>query len=129
MKTHFRIARPTNNMKEAVKFFKDGLGFEIISSFENHEGFNGIMFGHKEMNYHIEITEQIGHTVKIIPTKDDLMIFYIKDKSDWQNYKNKLEELGFKTVKSLNPYWDIKGITFEDFDGYRIVLQNSTWKN
>ena len=30
-------------------------------------------------------------------------------------------------VTSFNPYWEISGQTFEDADGYRIVLQNGTW--
>jgi hypothetical protein len=36
---------------------------------------------------------------------------------------------GFKQVVSLNPYWDIRGRTYEDSDGYRIVLQNDDWNN
>ena len=128
METHLRVARPTNNLKEAVKFFKEGLGFEIIASFENHEGFNGVMFGHKKISYHFEVTEQIGHSVEINPTQEDLLVFYINDKSDWEYYKNKLAELGFKKVNSSNPYWNLNGVTYEDYDGYRVVLQNSEWK-
>jgi YycE-like protein len=30
-------------------------------------------------------------------------------------------------VKSFNPYWDGNGCTFEDPDGYRVVLQNAAW--
>jgi len=26
-----------------------------------------------------------------------------------------------------NPYWKRNGRTFEDVDGYRVVLQNGTW--
>jgi len=28
---------------------------------------------------------------------------------------------------SENPYWDVNGVTFEDPDGWRIVLQNAGW--
>jgi len=34
---------------------------------------------------------------------------------------------GFRQVASFNPYWDRCGRTFEDFDGYRVVLQNAEW--
>lgn len=34
---------------------------------------------------------------------------------------------GFPTVPSFNPYWDRQGVTFEDPDGYRVVLQNAAW--
>ena len=30
-------------------------------------------------------------------------------------------------VKAFNPYWDRKGKTFEDPDGYRVVLQQASW--
>jgi YycE-like C-terminal domain len=30
-------------------------------------------------------------------------------------------------VKVFNPYWDRKGKTFEEPDGYRGVLQNAGW--
>jgi len=39
----------------------------------------------------------------------------------------RLEELGHTPVKSFNPYWDRKGKTFEDPDGYRVVLQQASW--
>jgi hypothetical protein len=34
---------------------------------------------------------------------------------------------GFREVASFNPYWDARGRTFEDPDGYRTVLQNAAW--
>jgi hypothetical protein len=34
---------------------------------------------------------------------------------------------GFREVPSNNPYWDLQGRTFEDIDGYRVVLQNAAW--
>ena len=36
-------------------------------------------------------------------------------------------EAGFRPVPSYNPYWDQYGKTFEDPDGYRVVLANRTW--
>ena len=35
-----------------------------------------------------------------------------------------MEYNGFAAVKSFNPYWDQCGKTFEDPDGYRVVLAN-----
>jgi YycE-like protein len=35
----------------------------------------------------------------------------------------------FKPVASFNPYWEIRGRTYEDPDGYRIVLQQAEWSN
>jgi prolyl oligopeptidase len=36
---------------------------------------------------------------------------------------------GFKQVSSFNPYWETRGRTFEDPDGYRVVLQQAEWNN
>lgn len=30
-------------------------------------------------------------------------------------------------MKAFNPYWDRLGLTFEDPDGWRVVLQNDAW--
>jgi hypothetical protein len=38
-----------------------------------------------------------------------------------------MKAAGFLPVISFNPYWDKKGLTFEDPDGYRIVLQQTDW--
>ena len=38
-----------------------------------------------------------------------------------------MQGLEYKSVKSYNPYWDIRGKTFEDADGYRIVLEQAAW--
>jgi hypothetical protein len=35
---------------------------------------------------------------------------------------------GNEPTASFNPYWDRQGVTFEDPDGYRVVLQNATWR-
>ena len=29
MKAHMRVARPTDNLAEMLKFYRDGLGFEV----------------------------------------------------------------------------------------------------
>src|SRR5215467_10413241 len=52
----FRVARPTDNLPEIVRFYRDGLGLEVLTSFENHEGFDGVMLGHKGFPYHLEFT-------------------------------------------------------------------------
>jgi hypothetical protein len=40
-----------------------------------------------------------------------------------------MENAGFKSVASFNPYWDTNGRTYVDHDGYRIVLQHADWRN
>ena len=35
---------------------------------------------------------------------------------------------GFAAVSSFNPYWDVRGRTYQDPDGYRVVLQGEAWE-
>ncbi|MGD8426546.1 MAG: VOC family protein [Balneolaceae bacterium] len=125
--TVLRIARPTDNLEELAQMYVDGLGFEILSSFKDHAGFDGIIIGHKAHNYHLEFTQNTHEPAGRAPTKDNLLVFYLPDYEKWKNSCEKLEKAGFKPVKSFNPYWDTSGKTFEDIDGYRIVLENETW--
>jgi prolyl oligopeptidase len=38
-----------------------------------------------------------------------------------------LIEAGFREVPSFNPYWMQQGRTFEDRDGYRLVIERAAW--
>jgi len=122
-----RIARPTNNLKSIAKMYESGLDFDRISEFSNHNDFDGIILGHKDNLYHLEFTHHRGSIVANAPSEDNLMVFYMPDEIEWNAYSNKMIKAGFKKVNSLNPYWDNFGITFEDPDGYRVVLQNKSW--
>jgi catechol 2,3-dioxygenase-like lactoylglutathione lyase family enzyme len=121
---HVRIARPTDDIDKVVPFYRDGLGFEVLSSFTDHEGFDGVMLGHKSAGYHLEFTHHRGHRVRRAPTQDNLLIFYLPDANSYGKAVAQMEGSGFSAVASFNPYWDRCGKTFEDPDGYRIVLAN-----
>ena len=47
-------------------------------------------------------------------------------KKDITETVRNLTNLGYKTVSPENPYWAKDGITFEDPDGWRIVLMNTS---
>lgn len=56
-----------------------------------------------------------------------LLAFYIEDSEAWQAACERMIAAGFVDVISFNPCWNLSGRTFEDVDGYRVVLQNSGW--
>lgn len=124
----FRVARPSDDLEALKAFYVDGLGLELIDQFEGHDGFNGIMIGRKGWPYHFEFTHAEGHIAGKAPTKDNLVVFYLPERSKWLATVTRMKDAGFAAVKSFNPYWDIHGITFEDPDGYRVVLQNAAWE-
>jgi catechol 2,3-dioxygenase-like lactoylglutathione lyase family enzyme len=123
-----RVARPTNNLDEVVRFYRDGLGLSELGSFNDHDGFDGIMLGVPDQQYHLEFTRQRGHEAGPAPTKDNLLVFYIPDAALWQRAIERMIAHGYQPVQSYNPYWDRHGRTFEDPDGYRVVLQNGDWR-
>lgn len=107
--------------------YQSGLNLEIIAQFENHDGFDGIVLGYDNSPYHLEFTHHNGTTVGKSPTKDNLLVWYVPDKIIAAKYNNQLINAGFKRVKSYNPYWDKYGKTFEDIDGYRVVISGQNW--
>ena len=123
-----RIARPTDRLAEVVRFYTNGLGLQILDQFEHHEGFSGVMVGIPGESYHLEFTSQQRHLVGCAPTQDNLIVFYIPDRQEWECAVDRFKSIGSEPIKSYNPYWDVSGLTFEDPDGYRIVLQNTTWE-
>jgi catechol 2,3-dioxygenase-like lactoylglutathione lyase family enzyme len=124
---HLRVARPTDNLPAVVAFYRDGLGFEVLYEFADHEGFDGVMLGHRGAAYHLEFTRKHDHTAGRAPTEDHLLVFYLPDEAEWRAAVERLEQAGHQAVKAFNPYWDKLGKTFEDPDGYRVVLQHAGW--
>ena len=122
-----RIARPTDNLQAIATMYEQGLGMQVLSQFEDHDGFDGIMVGQPNAPYHLEFTTQKGHTAGRAPTQDNLLVYYIPDDQEWARACQRMIQAGFVSVSSFNPFWDLYGKTFEDLDGYRIVLQNTPW--
>ena len=127
MTLEMRVARPTDHLDLVVEMYRNGLGFEELGSFEDHEGFDGVMLGKKGSGYHLEFTHHRGHQVGQAPTKDNLLVFYIPEEAEWKARCEQMKRAGFMESPSYNPYWDRHGKTLEDSDGYRVVLQNSRW--
>jgi len=122
-----RVARPTNDIGRVARFYTEGLGFEVLAHFEDHEGFDGIILGRRDYPWHIEFTHQHGVTVANAPTAEHLLVLYLPEREAWDAAVARMQALGIAPCRSENPYWDRLGVTFEDPDGYRVVLQNAAW--
>lgn len=125
--TQLRVARPTDHLEEVIRFYRDGLGLRVLGSFDNHQGFDGVMIGLPGEPYHLEFTRKLGHSVGKAPTQDNLLVFYLPEEGQWNAGVERMRAIGCEPVESFNPYWDRAGATFEDPDGYRVVLQNAAW--
>jgi catechol 2,3-dioxygenase-like lactoylglutathione lyase family enzyme len=122
-----RVARPTNDLASVLHFYRDGLGFAVLDQFADHASFEGIMLGHRGAGYHLEFTRKVGHRAPRAPSQDNLLVFYLPDRQAWTAAVERLETAGYQPVNPFNPYWEAQGQTFEDPDGYRVVLQNAAW--
>ena len=86
------------------------------------------MLGSPQASYHLEFTRARGHVAGRAPTQDNLLVFYIPDCLDWEARVRRMRETGYEPVVAFNRYWDRIGLTFEDPDGYRVVLQQAAWE-
>lgn len=125
--TTLRVARPTDQLAAVVRFYVEGVGLAVLGSFEDHEGFDGVMLGIPGASYHLEFTRRRGHTAGRAPTEDNLLVFYLPNLADFQSAVARMEAAGHSPVPAFNPYWDRLGRTYEDPDGYRVVLQQAAW--
>ena len=107
--------------------YANGLGLSILQSFADHDGFDGIILGDREQPYHLEFTRQRGHRAGSAPSTEHLLVFYVPNADEWVVHCARMTTAGFRAVKSSNPFWESIGATFEDLDGYRVVLANAVW--
>ena len=80
--TTLRVARPTNHLEDVVRFYSEGLGLTVLGSFNDHDGFDGVMLGMPGSSYHFEFTRKRGHKTGA-PTQDNLLVFYLSQKEEW----------------------------------------------
>jgi catechol 2,3-dioxygenase-like lactoylglutathione lyase family enzyme len=123
-----RVARPSDNLGALLRFYEQGLGLAVLYRFEDHDGFDGVMLGHPNAPYHFEFTAKRGHPVGRASTEDNLLVLYLPEVAEWTEAVQRMRNAGFAPVAAFNPYWDRNGVTFEDPDGYRVVLQNAAWE-
>ncbi|MDQ6932743.1 MAG: VOC family protein [Candidatus Eremiobacteraeota bacterium] len=117
-----RIARPTDRLQEVVRFYRDGLGLPVIGSFRGHAGYDGVMLGMPDKRCHLEFTHHVEGSPCPAPTRDNLLVFYFADDAQLQKCRGHLETMGYGCVQPENPYWLDISWTFEDPDGWRVVL-------
>lgn len=120
-----RFARPTDQLDEVVRFYRDGVGLEVIGSFERHAGYSGVLLGLPGSDYHLEFVHHEEGSPGPAPTDDNLLVFYLPNPDAVEEASERLERHGCKPVAPENPYWEESGVTFVDPDGWRVVFYAS----
>ena len=118
----FRVARHSNDLKPLVEFYTKILGLDLIGRFDEHENYNGVFFGKKGCDWHLEFTQsdvKAEHTFD----EDDMLVFY-PNKTEYEAILQNITINKIKTLRPINPYWQRFGTMIADPDGFRIVISN-----
>ena len=118
-----RFARPTRSLAAVDRFYGEALGLPLITHFENHEGYSGLVFGLPTELVQLEFTQR-EDGLEPSPTAEDLLVLYFADSAAVTDRVTRLARFGYRAVPPENPYWDsaVRGFTVVDPDGCRLVL-------
>jgi hypothetical protein len=108
-----------------LRFYAHGVGMAVLDRFEDHDGFDGVMLGWPGAPWHLEFTHNRRHRVGDAPSQDHLLVFYVAQRARWRACVARMRSAGYAPVAAFNPYWDRRGRTFADPDGYRVVIQDA----
>ncbi len=92
-----------------IEFYEKGLGLKRIGEFYNHEGYDGVMFGLPDEEYHLEFTRHIDGSPCPAPTKDNLLVFYMHEDSEMKKVSKRLHALGYDEVRQRTHIGKIRG--------------------
>jgi hypothetical protein len=118
-----RVARPTDRLADVEKFYAEDLGLPVLYRFHDHDGYDGLMLGLPGGAYHLEFTSRHGGSAPPAPTPENLLVLYFRGDADMCSVVERLGAAGHQPVLAENPFWgSVGGLTFEDPDGFRVVL-------
>lgn len=118
-----RIARPTDRLDDVVAFYRDLIGLPELYRFVGHSGYDGVMLGLPDADYHLEFTSHEAGSPCPAPSQENLLVLYFPGESAMYGVVERFGAAGHEPVEAENPYWDQVGaMTFEDPDGWRVVL-------
>jgi catechol 2,3-dioxygenase-like lactoylglutathione lyase family enzyme len=122
-----RIARPSRDLAAVERFWTGGLGLEVLYRADAAEGAQAlVMLGWPDAAWHLEIVADTRGETPASPTEEDLLVLYLDGDVD-DAVIDRLVDHGGARVAARNPYWERWGVTFEDPDGYRLVLSTRSW--
>jgi catechol 2,3-dioxygenase-like lactoylglutathione lyase family enzyme len=118
-----RVARHTERLDELVAFYRDGIGLPELGSFHDHDGYDGVFLDLPGTGAHLELTTGGAHGAPE-PHPESLLVLYLGGEEAVEAVAARLDA---EPVEPANPYWAQHGLTFEDPDGFRVVLVPEPW--
>ena len=121
-----RIARPSRDLDAARCFYGEALGLPVVASFDDHDGYSGVVFGLPDASRQLEIVVHDGEHPA--PTEEDQLVLYLGSVDELEATVSRLRAAGFEPRVPANPYWERnRAVGFVDPDGYWLILSPEAW--
>jgi catechol 2,3-dioxygenase-like lactoylglutathione lyase family enzyme len=121
-----RVARPTRDLEAAAAFYRDTLRLPVLASFEDHDGFSGLILGVPDASRQLELVASAD--AEPAPTAEDQLVLYLGSIEDVETAAARIRAAGHEPRSSPNPYWaKVGAVCFVDPDGYWLVLSPQSW--
>lgn len=122
-----RVARPTGDLERACAFYRDAVELPVLSSFDDHAGYSGVILGVPDATHQLELV--FHDEVEPSPTSEDQLVFYLGSAAAVTDRAARIEAAGYEPQLPPNPYWTREGaIAFVDPDGYWLILSPDRWE-
>lgn len=122
-----RVARPTRELERVCAFYRDAVGLPVLSSFDDHEGYSGVLLGVPDATRQLELVRhaEVGPS----PTTEDQLVLYLGSTAAVADRAAAIEAAGHEPQLPSNLYWAREGaIAFVDPDGYWLILSPDRWQ-
>jgi catechol 2,3-dioxygenase-like lactoylglutathione lyase family enzyme len=122
-----RVARPTRDLDRARAFYHDAVGLSILSLFDEHDGYSGVIFGVSD-GATMQLELVLNAEVEPSPTDEDQLVLYLGSADAVAELAASIGSAGYEVKTASNPYWWREGaIAFVDPDGYWLILSPGSW--
>ncbi|MDX5430656.1 MAG: VOC family protein [Bacteroidota bacterium] len=102
-------------------FYTSVLGMEVLGSFQDHDGYDGIFIGLSGKDWHLEFTQNSDQPHQVWD-EDDLLVFYPESVLQYQEILKRAEASELQKEIAKNPYWKTNGVLLRDPDGFGVMI-------
>ncbi len=115
-----RVVRWSARYQEAVAFYRDAVGLQVLETFQDSYGLDGTILGLPDSPVHLEIVR----LAEPASPQGGLaqLVFYLPDAAAQDQVSERLAAAGIYPVAQID-YWQANGgVTYQDPDGREVVF-------
>lgn len=117
-----RVAWQTERLEECARFYGEALGLTRLARFDDHAGYDGVIFGVPGSEAQLELTAHRSGSPASPSAADDLLVLYLGSRTAAAEALARCLAAGAAQEEPENPYWDGRAVVVRDPDGRRVVL-------